>query len=381
MDFDLSTEQQMLADSVDRFGRELYDSANWRRMVAAGSPFDRGYWRRMAELGWLALTVPEAGGGYGGDAVDTMVIAQAMGRHLMLEPFVSTCVAAAPLLVGHPEACQRIMEGELIVALAVGEGHGRYDLAWVGTEAVREGDGYLLNGVKSHAPDGGVADAYIVPARLSGEIDDRSGIGLFLVGAGADRLTVSRSRAPDQSRNAALSLRDVRVPFSALLVGPEDGLDALELSIDRAIAARLSEALGAMDALAEMTLQYLRTRKQFGVPIGSFQVLQHKMVDMAIACEEARSLVYAATLSLTQPARERQIVVSAAKARVGQLALETGRMAVQLHGGIGASDELMVGHYLKRLMMIDQTYGNADYHLARFARLSDSGNQPEAAAA
>jgi alkylation response protein AidB-like acyl-CoA dehydrogenase len=226
-----------------------------------------------------------------------------------------------------------------------------------------------------------VADAYIVPARMSGETDDRTGVGLFLVNAGAPGLTVSRSRAPDQSRNAALSLCDVMVGSSALLVDPDEGLDSLETAIDRAMTARLAEALGGMDTLAEMTLQYLRTRKQFGVPIGSFQVLQHKMVDMAIACEEARSLVYAATLSLSGDPQERRIVVAAAKARVGQLALETGRAAVQLHGGIGASDELMVGHYLKRLMMIDQTYGSADYHLARFARLSDARDQAEALAA
>jgi alkylation response protein AidB-like acyl-CoA dehydrogenase len=370
MDFDLSPEQTMLSDSVLRFGRERYAPEQWRERVRPEARFDRTLWRGMAELGWLSLTVPEEAGGYGGNDVDVMVVMEAMGRFLMLEPFVSTCVACAPLLGARTDLLEKVALGETIMALAVGEPNARYDLAFVQTRAVATKDGYVLDGVKSYAPDGGVADAFIIPARLYGDDDAPGGIALFLAPAQSFGLTVEAARAPDHSRNARLRLEAVHLDHEALIVGPDGGHCALEMAVDKAIVARLAEALGAMESLKVMTLEHLRTRTQFGVAIGSFQVLQHKMVDIAIACEEARSLVYAATLMLRGPETDRRRTVSAAKARVGQLGLFTARESVQLHGGVGASDELMVGHYLKRLMMIEGSFGSADHHLARFAALA-----------
>lgn len=375
MDFDLSDEQKLLRDSAWRFGEEHQVFTAWRARVANGRGFDRAIWSAMADLGWLALMVPEDDGGLGGSALDVMVLMEAFGRFLMLEPFVSSCVIA-PALLRHATAARRaelmasIAAGTAIVALADAEPQSRFDLHRVATRAEAAGDTFVLTGEKSHALDGGAADWFIVPARTAGGPADAVGVSLFLVSADAPGLTVAPTRAMDHRINARLTLDDVRVGANALIGDPGGGLPLLRHAVDLGIAARLAEALGAMDAVNAMTLDYLRTRHQFGQPIGAFQALQHRAVDMSIACEEARSMTYLATLSLDASDEERSRIISAAKARVSQTSLFVGRQAVQLHGGVGFSEELAVGHYLKRLIMIDMAFGNADHHRSRFAALS-----------
>lgn len=368
MDFSLSPEQEQLRDSVDRFAREHASFAAWRALTAAKRPYDVGNWRRMAELGWLAVAVPEEDGGLGGSPVDTMLIMEGIGRGLALEPYVGTCVIAPMMLPGMGAALREtlaagIASGDTIVALAEAEQGARFDLSHIETRASPATDGFVLSGEKIHVLDGATADWFIVSARAP------DGIVLCMIPADAPGLTRTSLRAPDHRHNSRLRFANVAVPAAHIVAG---GLDLLERAVDHAIAARLAEALGAMDAARDLTLEYLKTRQQFGVPIGGFQALQHRMVDVAIACEEARAMTYQATMQLGAPRRQRRRAVSAAKARVGQNALFVGHQAVQLHGGIGTSDELAVPHYLKRLLMIDLAYGNADHHRGLFAIAEDS---------
>ena len=374
MDFNLTVEQQMLQDSARRYGAEHHVFTAWRGRIARGEAFERKSWANMAELGWLALNVPEDLGGLDATPVETMVICEALGRHLMLEPFVSSCVIAPQLLRdAGPRATEllaAIGAGQAMVSVADAEPGGRFNLNHVATRAVATADGFTLDGVKSHVLDGGVADGFIIPARTSGAVGDAEGISLFLASADTPGLVVEPSRAMDNRVNARLRLEGVTLGQDALLGEVGQGAVRLARAIDAGVVARLAEALGAMEAAYEMTLSYLRTRSQFGQPIGAFQALQHRIVDMAIACEEARSMTYLATLSLSgaEPARSRTI--AAAKARVSQTSLFVGRQAIQLHGGVGFTEELAIGHYLKRLIMIDMAFGNADHHRSRLAELS-----------
>jgi alkylation response protein AidB-like acyl-CoA dehydrogenase len=372
MNFQLTDEQQMLRDSVERFGAEHYAAQHWLREVAAGGASSRSRWRKMADNGWLALAIPAGHGGLDGSAVDVMALMEGFGRHLIFEPFVSSCVLA-PALIAHGggETATMLLaaigSGAAQVAPAIAEADSGFDLHRVATVARAHGAGFRLTGLKSHAVNGADADWFIVPARTRGLADDRDGISLFLVARIAPGLSVESYRSIDHHRHARVRLEDVFVETPALLGPLHGGFPLLEKAVDHAIAAHLAEAVGCMDALSEMTLAYLKSRRQFGVAIGSFQALQHRMVDIAIACEEARSMLYHATLHLQADDLARRRAVSAAKARIGQTGLFVGRQAVQLHGGIGATDELIVSHYLKRLMMIDLAYGNLDYHRALFA--------------
>lgn len=372
MNFDLSEEQQLLKDSAWRYGADHGEFTAWRARVSRGDAFDAASWKRMADLGWLMLNVPEDDGGLGSGPVETMVVAEAVGRYLMLEPFVSTGVIAPALLTGATEALRAelmagLAEGKVVIALADAEPGGRFDLNHVATRAEAVDGGFRLTGEKSHALDGAAADWFIIPARTAGEDDSQDGVSLFLVPVEASGLTVLRSRAMDNRHNASLKLDGVVVPAANLIGGLGDGFPLLRDAVDRGVVARLAEAVGAMDAVREMTMEYLKTRKQFGQTLGSFQALQHRAVDMAIACEEARSMMYLATIALSSSAAERRRVIAAAKARVGQTSLYVGRQAVQLHGGVGFTEELAVAHYLKRLIMIDMAFGNADHHRAELA--------------
>lgn len=373
MNFELSEEQRLLKDSAWRYGAEHGDFTAWRARVERGEAFDAKSWRRMADLGWLALTVPEDDGGLGAGPVEVMVVAEALGRHLLLEPFVSACVIAPALLAAASETVRGplmagVVEGDVLVSLADAEPGGRFDLHRVTTRAEAIDGGYRLTGEKSHALDGGSANWFVVPARTSGADDSPDGISLFLVPADAAGLSVRRSRALDNRHNASLSLGGVHVSGDHLIGDLGEGYALLRDAVDQGVVARLAEAVGAMDAVYAMTLEYLKTRKQFGQTLGSFQALQHRAVDMAIACEEARSMMYLATIALSDDAAQRRKVIAAAKARVGQTSLYVGRQAVQLHGGVGFTEELAVAHYLKRLIMIDMAFGNADHHRAELAK-------------
>jgi alkylation response protein AidB-like acyl-CoA dehydrogenase len=303
--------------------------------------------------------------------VYTSLLMEQAGRALSREPLVGTGVIAAQLVpfMSEPwrsEFAAAMGRGEAVIALAHGEPKARFDLAHVETRADASVRGFMLHGTKSHVPDGAAADWFIVPARTSGMARDRLGISLFLLPAAAHGLTRRSLRGADYRHNAQLQLNAVAVGEQSMIGEPGQGLVLLERVVDHAIVAGLAEALGMMEALRDLTLEYLKTREQFGVRIGSFQALQHRMVDMEIACEEARAMVWQATASLGADARQRRRAVCAAKTRVGQTSLYVGHQAVQLHGGIGTTDDLIVSHYLKRLLMLESSYGNADFHRQRF---------------
>lgn len=368
MDFQPTDDQVMLADSVARFGRDEWPLAERPRLLTAygkGETGDR--WRAMADLGWLALPLSEAHGGLGGSLSDVMTLCEGLGRHLLPDPLVSCCIAAAALVPPERgDLLEAIAGGEARVALALGDGDSRFDHLRVSTTAERVDGGFRLSGVKHFVADGADADWFVVPARLGGAVDDLAGIGLFLVARDSPGLEIERFRASDHHRHARLRLDRVMLAADALLI--DQGGMSLGLAVKRTVLAHCAEMVGAMDALRDITLDYIKTRQQFGVAIGSFQALQHRMVDIAIACEEARSILYRATLEAEAGVMDKGRMASAAKARVGQCALFVGRQAIQLHGGVGVSDELVVGHYYKRLMMLDLAYGNADHHRARFAK-------------
>ena len=368
----LTSEQQMLQDGVERIVRDHGKFEQWRHSTASAEAFDRGTWQQMAELGWLGLGLAEEHGGIGGSPADTALVMEGFGRGLLRQPYVSSCVLSMRLLSasGQPSALgllEGIADGSTLVTTALAEAHARFHLHRVRTTATPTADGFTLTGDKSWVPDASSADWIIVPARTAGREDAQEGLSLFLVPANAPGMQRQNFRSPDHQHIGHLQLQQVRLGATALLGPLHGGLPLLEEAVDHAIVARLSEACGAMDAVAAMTLDYIKTRKQFGTTIGSFQSLQHRMVDMMIACEEARSILGPALQSLGGAPEQRKRAVSAAKTRIGQCGLYVGHQAVQLHGGIGTSDELAVSHYLKRLLMIDMAYGNSDHHLERFA--------------
>ena len=374
MTISLSDEQQQLRDSAVRFAREHASFEHWQKAIAADGRAEDGTWSRMADLGWLGISVPEAHGGLGGTPVDTMALMEALGGGFLRAPYVSTCVLAPRALAAATASVQAtvlpaIAEGRVTIATALGEQDAGFDLAQITTTAVRRGDAFHVSGFKSYVPDGPTASAFIVPVRTSGVAPQAVGITLLLVDANATGLSQRAFRSIDHRGVAQLQFDDVAVPQTHVLGQVDHGLDVLEDAIDHAIAAELAEALGVMETAMAQTLSYLKTREQFGVKIGTFQALQHRMADIAIACEETRSLVSYATASLALPRAQRRRAISAAKARVGQCGLFVGHQCVQLHGGIGTSDEIAVSHALRRLRMLDMRFGNADHHRAIFAGL------------
>lgn len=368
MDFSYSDEQRMLRDSVDRFGETEWAVAERLRKLAEGVEGSRRRWRAMAELGWLMLPIDEAEGGLGGGPVEVMAIAEGFGRHLMTEPYVTNCVLAVALMQGGGDRCADLLrqlgEGAVWIAAGLIEDDG-YSLDAVETRASGSDDDMRLSGVKVHVEDGADADWYIVSARTGGGAGDRDGISLFLVPRDADGLTVRRFRSVDGHRHARLELNGV----TGRLIGDRDQASPrIAAAVDRAIAAHLAEAVGSMESATAATLDYARTRQQFGVAIGSFQVIQHKLVDMTIGCEEARAITTLATIRLAGDTPDAALV-AAAKTRVAQCGVLVAQQAVQLHGGVGTSEELVVSHHLRRQMMLDLAHGDRDHHRTRFAAL------------
>lgn len=366
MDFTYSDEQRMLGQSVDRFGEARWSPADRLKRLEDFEASVAQDWAQMAELGWLMIAMPEADGGLGGGPAEVMAAMEAFGRHLLPHPYVASCVLTPALVAGAGEAASELMAGiaagAVQAAAGLLEADGGYDLAHVATAARRIDGGWRLDGCKSHVEDGAGADWFVVSARTGGGADEPAGISLFLVAKDAPGLTVERFRAVDAHRHARLRLDGVS---QVVALGEIDAaLPTIERAVDHAIAAHLAEAVGSMEQANLATLDYLRTRQQFGVAIGTFQALRHRAVDMAIAAEEARSMCYRATLQLDGPERRR--AVSAAKTRVGQTGLYVARQAVQLHGGVGTSDELVVSHHLRRQMMLEIAYGDAGHHRRRF---------------
>jgi len=376
MDFDLNDEQRQLKDSVERLLADSYgDLAQRQGYQKEPKGYSQRLWKQYAELGLLAVPFAEQHGGLGQGPTETMLIAEAFGRALAIEPYLATVVLAGGALrhAGNEallgELVPAIAEGRLTVALAHQERQARYDLADTATTARADGKGgYTLEGEKCVVLHGDSADRLIVAARVSGGRAERGGIGLFVVAADANGVTRRGYATQDGMRAADVTLSAVRVGPEAVLAGPDTGLAVLERAVDEAIAALSAEAVGAMAALTELTVEYLKTRTQFGVPIASFQVLQHKSVDMFVALEQARSMAAYATMMAGEPdPRERRKAISAAKVQVGRSARFVGETAVQLHGGIGMTMEYKAGHYFKRLTMIEMAYGDADHHLRLLA--------------
>src|SRR5438105_1435417 len=376
MDIQLTEEQELLRSSIQRFLRDQYDFDERRKIVATDEGWSRRHWKSFAELGLCAAPFQESSGGLGGGSLATMIVMQEFGRNLVVEPYFDTVVLAGGLIedVASPEQRQaflpKIMEGEAIWALAWAEGRSRYDFNYVTTTARRQGDKFVLSGTKAAVVGAPWADKLIVSARTSGGPRDRLGVSLFVVDRHSVNLHLQSFKTIDGRRAAELTLMDVEVPASQLLGLEGWAVTALEACRDSAIAALCAEAVGAMSVLNSATLEYSKTRKQFGVALGSFQVLQHRMVDMFIALEEAISLTQ--HLNLTLAAREPHCsrLASGAKSKVGEAARFVGEQAIQLHGGMGMSDELNVGHYFKRISSINIQFGDPAFHLMRYAQQS-----------
>ena len=375
MNFSLSDEQILFQESVDSFVAKEY-SLDARRALAAGEDgFSRAHWARFAELGWLGLGLDEAHGGLGGSALDTAVLMEAFGRGLVAEPYLASIVMGGGLVEAAASGAQKsallpaLAAGELMLAFAYAEPRGRYDLAHVATRAEKSSAGaYLLNGHKSVVFHGASADSIIVSARTSGDTGDKNGIGLFLLDRAAPGLTLRPYPTVDGLRAAEVMLEDAQ----AEPMGEEGGAHgAIEAVIDHATIAVCAEAVGIMRTLIEMTRAYVDSRKQFGRAIGKFQVVQHALVDMYMAHELSKSLTYraAAALGTVATATATAAATSAAKVQIGKAGKLIGEQAVQLHGGMGMTDELAVGHYFKRLAMIETLFGNTDHHRRSFAEL------------
>ncbi|MCA1414697.1 acyl-CoA dehydrogenase family protein [Bradyrhizobium sp. NBAIM20] len=372
MDIQFTEEQELLRSSVQRLLRDQYDFEARRRIVASEEGFSRTQWQAFAELGLLAAPFSEEAGGLGGGPLSTMIIMHEFGRHLVVEPFVETVVLAGGLIehLGTPEQKQDlipgIVDGSKLWALAWTEKASRFDLANVATQARREGSDYVLSGEKTMVVSAPWADHLIVSARTSGGQRDCGGVGLFVVDRHAAGVDLQSFKTIDGRRAAEISLRGVR----AQLLGREgEGVGALEACRDRVIAALCAEAVGAIGELNSATLDYSKTRKQFGTTIGSFQVLQHRMVDMFIAHQEALSLMQHLTLSLNSGDAELSRLASGAKSKIGYAGKFVADQAVQLHGGMGMTDELNVGHYFKRISSINIQFGDPAFHVLRYAQL------------
>ncbi len=374
MNFNFTPEQQQFKDALRRFIDKDYTFEHRNKIVHSEQGISDKAWGTLVELGMTALPVPEEQGGFNGSAVDMMVVMQELGRGIVVEPYFATVLGAQFLKLagGHEDLLEQIAGGELKLASALGEKQARHDLSDIVTTARAEGDGYVLNGTKTVVIHGAQADKLIVSARTGGGQRDTDGISLFLVAADADGVTRRDYRTIDCQRAADISLANVRVPASALLGKTGAGWEILEAATDYGATLLCAEAVGAMDALNGATLEYLKTRQQFGVPIGKFQALQHRMAEMFMQTEQARSMATLAAVKVSSvDVNERRRTVSAAKARIGQALKFVGQQAVQLHGGMGVTNELPAAHHFKRLSMIEITLGDTDHHLARFAAQPD----------
>ncbi|WP_018989590.1 acyl-CoA dehydrogenase family protein [Aromatoleum toluclasticum] len=373
MDFSLSDEQLQLRDAVQRFCEHEYPAAS-RGVPDAPARMDER-WRLMADMGLLGLPFSAGHGGSELSAVDVMIVMEGLGRALACEPYCSTVVLAGGLVAAAGTPAQAdallpaVVRGERRLAIALDEPGARYDPLPLAAKAMRDGDGYRLDGRKTLVFDGDAADTLIVAARTSGAPGDRDGVTLFLVDATARGVDLHAYPTLDGRRAADFRFTDVRVPADRVLGEAGGGLALVEAALDRGIAALCAEAVGALDALLELTVDYVKVRKQFGVALASFQALQHRLVDMLIACEQARAMAGVAAMAVDGgDAAERARLVSAAKVQVGNAARLVTREAIQMHGAMGMTDECKVGHYAKRLLVIGQSFGDVRHHLRRFGQ-------------
>jgi len=376
MDFNPTEEQRLLKESADRFIEKQYDFDARRKLVDSDEGWSRDNWAQFADLGWLGITVPEEHGGLGWTLADLAVLMEAFGRGLVVEPYLATVLLGAGLVqeagsdAQKGEILPKVAEGTMHLAFATVEPQGRFDLAHIATSAEKDGGAYSLTGHKAVAFHAQTADRIVVSARTAGGARDRKGITLFLVDPAADGVELRPYRTNDGLRAAEVSLSGVAVDAGDVLGEVDGALPAIEAIVDRTMIAVSAEAAGCMEYLVEATQAFLKERKQFGVPIGKFQVLQHRLVDMFEGQQFTQATAYRAALSAkdADPA-VRAKAAATAKIQAGQAGIACAKGAVQLHGGMGMTDELPIGHYYKRLAMIDVLFGNADWHLKRFAEM------------
>jgi alkylation response protein AidB-like acyl-CoA dehydrogenase len=376
MDLTLSDEQRLLRESAERFVIENFTTDHRRKMTNDPLGYSPEIWKQFAELGWLALPIGEAYGGLGGGAIETSLLMEAFGRGLVSEPYLSTVVIGAALVercgteAQRQEMLREISEGRMTLAFAHSERAARFDLTHVETIAREMPDGWRLDGAKIAVIDGGSAAQLIVSARVAGNNGGADNVCLFLVPPGASGVTLHDYSRLGGGRGCHLELRDVRLRADALL--GDDGRDALaavEAVVDRAMAALGSEAVGIMQTLLDATLEYTRIRKQFGRPLAANQVIKHRLADMAIQTDEARSMALRASLTVDAEPLARSRAASAAKAKIGKCARFVAEQSVQLHGGMGVTEELDIGAYFKRLVAFDTLFGGSAYHYRRHAAL------------
>ncbi|ACD17132.1 acyl-CoA dehydrogenase family protein [Paraburkholderia phytofirmans] len=373
MNFQHTEDRRMLADTLNRFVSEQYAFSTRDRIAQSDQGYSGELWSRFAELGIIGALFDEADGGFGGGGFDIAVVFESLGRGLVVEPFLDTLIVGRAIARSGNEAQKAVLgeliDGSRIVALAHGEPDSHYELSRVSARAERSGSTWQLNGAKAVVQHGEHASLFLVSARTGGDDDSDAGITLFLVPRDAAGVSVRGYRKIDGGRAAEVTLDNVTLSDDALLGTPDAGFATLEYAIGCGVFALCSEAVGAMDVAKDYTLEYLRTRKQFGVPIGSFQALQHRMADLLLEIEQARSAVINAAAALGAERKVRERAVSAAKYSIGRIGALVAEECIQLHGGIGMTWELPLAHYAKRLVMIDHQLGDEDHHLERFVAL------------
>ena len=373
MNFDTTSEQQLLQDSVTRFVQDNYDLER-RMKLAAGKPgFSTQHWQTMAELGWLALPFAEAEGGFDGGQIETMLIMEQFGKGLVLEPYLASIVMGGGALRRAASAALKaeilpgVIDGSRQLAFAYAEEQARFDLHDVTTTARAQDEAFILNGHKSMVLNAATAAQIVVATRTSGGQIDEDGISLFLVDADAEGVKLDNFPTVDGLQASEIHFTDVKVPGARLLGDLDGGFKVLNEVANDAILALAAEALGAMEVLNQDTVSYTQEREQFDQRLADFQVLQHRMVEMFMEYEQCRSLLFRATMETEAGSEGAQKTVHALKHLIGKAGIFIGENAVQLHGGMGMTEELRVGHYFKRLVVIDTQFGNSDYHLSRFA--------------
>jgi len=373
MDFSLTEIQSMLADSVEKFISNDYDFETRQKYASSEAGYSEEVWQTFADLGWTAVSLSEDDGGFDGGPVETMILMQQFGRGLVVEPYLANIVLAAGVLRRSATELQKtkwlhpVVSGELQAALAFVEPQSRYDIANIKTTAKADGDDWVLNGAKGVVLNGGNAGLLIIPARTAGDSTSPDGITLFAVGRMSDGVSVNAYPTVDGLQAAEISLNNVKVDGDAVLGEVGNAYATLEATIDEATLAICAEAVGIMQSLTDKTVEYSRNRIQFGVPIGSFQALQHRMVDMLTACEQSYSLLLWATLENADGGDDAKRAVSALKYQIGTAGKLVGEEAVQIHGAMGVTWDLDVAHMFKRLTAIGQSFGNADWHLDKLA--------------
>ena len=375
MDFNFNEEQTLIQGQVAQFIQRDYEWEKRQNLVSSDLGFSEENWKTFAELGWLGISLSEESGGFGGTALESMIIMEEFGKGLVIEPFLETIILCSGLIDScgtgdqKSEILDQVIAGDMHLALGFTEPQSRFNLADVTTEAKLKDGNYIVNGFKSVVMNGPNANKLIISTRTTGNQTDKDGITLLVIDASQEGVSLRNYPTVDGRRASELTLENVKVPSNCLLGNEDQGFQLLEDAIDNATLGICAEAVGAMEVLYKTTVEYTKTREQFGQPIGKFQVLQHRMVDMFMEYEQSKSLLYMATIKNVEGSKDAKKSISGLKYQVGKAAKFIGQQSVQLHGGMGVTDELNVGHFFKRLTTIISIFGNTDYHLKRYSQL------------